>query len=141
MIASATTDAEVQDIKKNRLIGVEQQATMYALAASNMILRGDGKANLYQGSCFDPGITKAVTAHHPTIGMINPPYAKSKADLHELRFVEHMLDGLEKEGLASPSSRSLAPLIFPCTRKTSWGNTRLKPLCPCLQSSSTRLAP
>ncbi|WP_395406054.1 class I SAM-dependent DNA methyltransferase (plasmid) [Arthrobacter sp. UC242_113] len=99
MIASATTDAEVQDIKKNRLIGVEQQATMYALAASNMILRGDGKANLYQGSCFDPGITKAVTAHHPTIGMINPPYAKSKADLHELRFVEHMLDGLEKGGL------------------------------------------
>lgn len=98
MVKASTTQAEIDSIKKDRLIGVEQQATMYALAASNMILRGDGKANLYQGSCFDSAITTAVKAHKPTVGMINPPYAKSKADLHELRFVEHMLDNLDKGG-------------------------------------------
>jgi len=98
MMKSATTDTEVESIKKHQLIGVEQNPTMYALAASNMILRGDGKANLYQGSCFDPGITAGVKGHHANIGMINPPYAKSKEDLHELRFVEHMLDDLEKGG-------------------------------------------
>ncbi len=98
MIGNATTEAEVEDIKKNRLIGIEQQATMYALAASNMILRGDGKANLHQGSCFDKGITQEVQSHKPTVGLINPPYAKSKADLHELRFIEHMLDCLEPHG-------------------------------------------
>lgn len=98
MMRTATTQAEEDSIKRDRLIGVEQQATMYALAASNMILRGDGKANLYQGSCFDTGITTAIKGHKPTVGMINPPYAKSKRDLHELRFVEHMLDTLEKNG-------------------------------------------
>lgn len=98
MIKSTTTEAEVEAIKKKGLIGVEQQATMYALAASNMILRGDGKANLYQGSCFDSAISKAVRAHKPTVGMVNPPYAKTKEDLHELRFVEHMLDNLVKGG-------------------------------------------
>jgi type I restriction enzyme M protein len=98
MIKTATTEAEVVDIKQNRLIGVEQNPSMYALGASNMILRGDGKANLYQGSCFDTAITKGVKAHKATVGMVNPPYAKSKEDLHELRFVEQMLDSLDKGG-------------------------------------------
>lgn len=98
MIATASTTAEVESIKRKQLIGVEQQSTMYALCASNMILRGDGKANLYQGSCFDAAITDAVKDHRPDVGLINPPYAKSKEDLHELRFVEHMLDSLKKGG-------------------------------------------
>ncbi|MBI2239267.1 MAG: N-6 DNA methylase [Magnetospirillum gryphiswaldense] len=98
MAKTATTQAEIESIKKQRLIGVEQRPSMYALAASNMILRGDGKANLYQGSCFDTAITKAVKGHKPNIGLINPPYAKSKEDLSELRFVDHMLDTLQKGG-------------------------------------------
>lgn len=98
MAKTATTRAEIDSIKKQRLVGVEQRSGMYALAASNMILRGDGKANLYQGSCFDTAITKAIKGHKPNVGLINPPYAKSKEDLSELRFVEHMLDALEKGG-------------------------------------------
>ncbi|ALG29554.1 restriction endonuclease [Glutamicibacter halophytocola] len=98
MIKSATTEADVADIKQNRLIGVEQNPSMYALGASNMILRGDGKANLYQGSCFDTAIARGVKAHNANVGMVNPPYAKTKEDLHELRFVEQMLDNLEKGG-------------------------------------------
>jgi type I restriction enzyme M protein len=114
MIQTATTQAEVDSIKRDRLIGVEQQPTMYALAASNMILRGDGKANLYQGSCFDTGITATVKALKPTVGLVNPPYAKSKADLHELRFVEHMLDLLVRSGIGVaivPVSCATAPSI------------------------------
>lgn len=98
MAKTATTQAEIDSIKKQRLVGVEQRSGMYALAASNMILRGDGKANLYQGSCFDTAITKAIKRHKPNIGLVNPPYAKSKEDLSELRFVEHMLDTLQKGG-------------------------------------------
>ncbi len=114
MVKAATMQSEIDSIKKDRLIGIEQQATMYALAASNMILRGDGKANLYQGSCFDTAITKAIKAHKPTVGMVNPPYAKSKADLHELRFVEHMLDAMAKGGVGIaivPISCATAPSI------------------------------
>lgn len=112
MAKTATTQAEVDSIKKQRLVGVEQRASMYALAASNMILRGDGKANLHQGSCFDTAITKAIKAHKPNIGLINPPYAKSKEDLSELRFVEHLLGTLQKGGTAVaivPVSCATAP--------------------------------
>lgn len=98
MFKSATTDEEKNLIKKNGLIGVEQQPNMFALAASNMILRGDGKANLFQGSCFDDAITVAIKKHKCDIGMINPPYSQSDSDLHELRFIRHMLDCLHPGG-------------------------------------------
>jgi len=114
MLKTAVSDKERTDIKKNRLIGIENSPKMFALAAGNMILRGDGKANLHQGSCFDEAITKSIRERvketnkvvkgkkleRPNIGFLNPPYAQSKSDaeLHELYFVKHMLDQLDKGG-------------------------------------------
>lgn len=114
MLKTAITDEERKDIKKNKLIGIENSPKMFALAASNMILRGDGKANLHQGSCFDDAITKSIREREneknqvvvgenlkrPNIGLLNPPYAQSKSDaeLHELYFVKHMLDQLKEGG-------------------------------------------
>jgi 16S rRNA G966 N2-methylase RsmD len=98
MFKSAVTVSEKEEIKANGLVGVEQQPNMFALAASNMILRGDGKANLYQGSCFDDAITKAVKNHECDVGMVNPPYSQTDTDLHELRFIKHMLDCLKIGG-------------------------------------------
>ncbi|MHA6752180.1 HsdM family class I SAM-dependent methyltransferase [Dermacoccus nishinomiyaensis] len=112
MMRTATTGAESESIEKKQLVGVEQNPSMYALAASNMILRGDGKANLYQGSCFDTAITAGMKTHQASVGMVNPPYAKSKADLHELRFVEHMLDCLAPDAIGIaivPISCATAP--------------------------------
>lgn len=92
------------DIRKHRLIGVEQQPHMFALAASNMILRGDGKANLFQGSCFEPEIAQRI-AHpepkrykRPTVGLINPPYSQKGEGLHEWDFVKALLDTLSPNG-------------------------------------------
>lgn len=99
MFKKAETKAEKDRIKKEGLIGIENQPQMYALSASNMILRGDGKANLHQGSCFDEAITKEVKKQKCNIGMINPPYSQSDEDLHELVFVKHMLDCLDKNGI------------------------------------------
>lgn len=95
MMRGAVTDRERARIRQHGLVGVEQQPDMFALAASNMILRGDGKANLHQGSCFDPGIVNAIKNHKGTVGMINPPYAQKEFELHELRFVKHLLDQLQ----------------------------------------------
>lgn len=94
MFKQAFTQEEKEKIKKEGLLGVEQQPNMYALVASNMILRGDGKANLHQGSCFGEGITEAVKKHKCNIGMLNPPYSQGDEALHELVFVKHMLDCL-----------------------------------------------
>lgn len=96
MFKKAVTDTEKENIKRDYLVGVEIRSNMYALGASNMILRGDGKANLYQGSCFDETITEAIKGHNCNIGLLNPPYSQAHEDLHELVFVKHMLDCLDE---------------------------------------------
>ena len=112
MFKKAVTKNDRDNIKNKCLIGVENQPQMYALAASNMILRGDGKANLHQGSCFDEAITKEIKEHGCNIGMLNPPYSQSDEDLHELVFVKHMLDCLIKGGTGIaiiPMSCAISP--------------------------------
>jgi type I restriction enzyme M protein len=112
MFKKAETKKEKDRIKKEGLIGVENQPQMYALSASNMILRGDGKANLHQGSCFDEAITKEVKSQKCNIGMLNPPYSQSDEDLHELVFVKQMVDNLEKGGIGIaivPMSCAISP--------------------------------
>ncbi len=114
MLKRAVTEEERTDIKKNRLIGIENNPKMFALSASNMILRGDGKANLYQGSCHDGPIIRSVKRMKPTVGMLNPPYAQSKSDaeLHELYFVKLMLDCLAPGAIGIaivPMSSAISP--------------------------------
>jgi type I restriction enzyme M protein len=98
MFKSAVTENQKDRIKKEGLFGVEQQPNMFALAASNMILRGDGKANLHQSSCFDEAVTAAIKEKRCDVGLLNPPYSQGDEDLHELYFVGHMLNCLRKGG-------------------------------------------
>jgi type I restriction enzyme M protein len=114
MLKKAVTDKQRNDIKKNRLIGIENSPKMFSLAASNMILRGDGKANLHQASCFDDAIINSVKKMKPNVGMLNPPYSQAKTDpeLHELCFVKQMLDCLELGGIGIaivPISCAISP--------------------------------
>jgi hypothetical protein len=77
-----------------------------------MILRGDGKANLHQGSCFDKGIEKGAAAFNCDVGMINPPYSQATEDLHELEFVRQMLTCLKKGSIGIaivPMSCAISP--------------------------------
>ncbi|WP_192579896.1 class I SAM-dependent DNA methyltransferase [Micromonospora sp. AMSO31t] len=105
-------------IREHQLVGVEQQPHMFALAVSNMLLRGDGKANLYQGSCFEPEILAQLEEgvpgrfSRPNIGLINPPYSQKGEGLHELDFVETLLACLRPGGLAVavvPMSCAITP--------------------------------
>ncbi|ASU61229.1 HsdM family class I SAM-dependent methyltransferase [Nocardiopsis dassonvillei] len=94
------------EIRRSQLIGVEQQPHMFALAAANMILRGDGKANLYRGSCFSVDIKNSlvngISGRHPrpNKGLINPPFSQKGEGLHELDFVETLLEILAPGGTA-----------------------------------------
>jgi SAM-dependent methyltransferase len=112
MIRKAVTEEEKKKIKEQGLVGIEHLPNMFALAASNMILRGDGKTNLHQGSCFDKAIAKAVTAFNCDVGMINPPYSQATDDLHELEFVRQMLACLKKGSIGVaivPMSCAISP--------------------------------
>lgn len=99
-------DATRLEVRQHHLVGVEQQPQMFALAVSNMILRGDGKANLYRGDCFDEATRAELKspdpAKHdrPNIGLINPPFAQKGEGMHELDFVEMLLDILRPGGTA-----------------------------------------
>ncbi len=99
MFKSAVTEQDKARIRKDGLFGVEQQPNMFALAASNMMLRGDGKANLYQSSSFDNSVIEKLKEHRCDVGLLNPPYSQGDEDLHELYFVAQMLDCLRKGGI------------------------------------------
>ena len=102
MIESAKGDQEkIKEIKKNRLIGVEYQAHIFALAVSNMYINQDGKTNIINGNCFDEEIIKEVKNRKPTAGFLNPPYKgknAKKTDIEELEFVLNNLDCLADGG-------------------------------------------
>lgn len=101
MLNKAGSEEKREQIRKHQLIGVEQQPHMFALAASNMILRGDGKANLFQDSCFEPDVIQAIKKRDkpPTVGFINPPYSQKGEGLHEFNFIDTMLDCLISGGI------------------------------------------
>ena len=86
---------EKRRILSNSLIGIEQEPQMFALAVSNMILRGDGKTNLYQGSCFDDSLFNKIKGK-ANAGFMNPPYSQKGDNLHEWDFIIRMLSGLSK---------------------------------------------
>lgn len=96
MLTLADTDSQKKSIKKQQLHGFELQSNMFAVAATNMILRKDGNSNL---ECCDflrrnPALVQLKGA---TVGLMNPPYSQgTKADpeQYEIAFIEHMLDSL-----------------------------------------------
>ncbi len=81
---------ETDEIRKKGLYGVEFDDELYTLSIANMIIRKDGKSNIYFGDCFDEKITKELKEKNINIGLINPPY--SQEDVSELEFVERLLE-------------------------------------------------
>lgn len=96
--------AKKSAVRLRQLIGIEQQPAMFALCASNMILRGDGKSNLHRGDCFDEKLQHVIVKgssniQRPNKGLLNPPFAQKGEDQHELDFVKAMMDMLAPGGI------------------------------------------
>ncbi|MDR0248512.1 MAG: SAM-dependent methyltransferase [Oscillospiraceae bacterium] len=89
---------EAEAIRRERLYGVEQDDGLYTLAIANMIIRQDGKSNIFKGDCFDASITKELKALNINVGLINPPYSL-KGGKVELEFAEHLLEVLTVGGV------------------------------------------
>ncbi|MBC9927231.1 class I SAM-dependent DNA methyltransferase [Leucobacter sp. cx-169] len=100
----------LDEIKRFQLHGVELQDKLFAVGTTNMILRGDGKANFQRRSFFDttrddffpynperPGRLEGFTKV-----LMNPPYSQAKDPttwhLSELSFLERALSQLEVRG-------------------------------------------
>jgi len=102
-----------EDIRKNRLYGIELQDKLFAIGTTNMILRGDGKANFRRDSIFEAPIKEMKGDHQDKDGnwlpghgftkiLLNPPYSQSKdkstRNLSELAFIEKALSFLNPGG-------------------------------------------
>ncbi|MCU0427802.1 MAG: N-6 DNA methylase [Candidatus Kapabacteria bacterium] len=88
-------------IKRENIHGIEIREDMFAIATTNMILRGDGKSNLIKDD-FLRRNAEELRKNNYTVGFINPPYSQAKgrdtAHLSEINFINHLLDSLVEGG-------------------------------------------
>ncbi|MBP1525176.1 MAG: N-6 DNA methylase [Spiroplasma ixodetis] len=113
---------EINSIYSKKLIGYESQDDIFALACSNMIIRGDGKTNLFCKNSLLISAKEINKKYHPNVGLINPPYSQKKEDEKELKFILHMLDSLDKGGIGI----AIVPTSVILSTKKSHINTILK---------------
>jgi type I restriction-modification system DNA methylase subunit len=90
-----------ESIRKEQIHGIEIREDMFAIATTNMILRGDGKSNLINED-FLRQTAKDLQKKNYSVGFINPPYSQAKgkdtAHLSEINFIKHLLDSLTEGG-------------------------------------------
>ena len=94
-----TTAAEkqIEQIKKTQLLGVELNAEMFTLAATNMILRGDGSSNIQKGNSFNTP-EKIYTDFNANRLLLNPPFSYTE---NGMPFIAFGLDKMQKGGLGA----------------------------------------
>ena len=87
----------IKEIKEKQLLGVEVDAKMYTLAASNMILRGDGSSNIRKADTFTtpPELFANFAANKL---LLNPPFSYEDFGLP---FFEFGLDHMEPGGIGA----------------------------------------
>lgn len=105
MLQQAESSSEIEHIKREQIHGIEIREDMFAIATTNMILRGDGKSNLRCADFLKEKPEDLQVNIAASVGMMNPPYslAKNKETEHlsEIHFVEHLLNSLVVGGKAA----------------------------------------
>ena len=86
-----------EKIKGNQLIGIEKESDMFSHACSNMMMRGDGKSNIYHGDCFDEELKNQVLKEGPDRVFLNPPY--SEPEDRQLEFIENAMKCISSDGI------------------------------------------
>ncbi|EHJ8972642.1 N-6 DNA methylase [Salmonella enterica] len=94
---SPLTEEKIRKIKNEQLLGVELNAEMYTLAATNMILRGDGSSKIHKANTFNtpPELYANFGADRL---LLNPPFSFEENGMPFIRFG---LDNMVKGGLGA----------------------------------------
>lgn len=90
-------DEKIEHIKHEQLLGVELNAEMFTLAATNMILRGDGSSRIQKGNTFDTP-ESLYTDFQADRLLLNPPFSFEE---NGMPFIAFGLDKMQKGGLAA----------------------------------------
>lgn len=94
---TSAAQAKINSIKSQQLLGVELNAEMFTLAATNMILRGDGSSNIHKGNTFSTPETLYTDFQADRL-LLNPPFSFEQ---NGMPFIEFGLDKMEKGGLGA----------------------------------------
>jgi len=94
---TTAANEKIDIIKKEQLLGVELNAEMFTLAATNMILRGDGSSNIHKGNTFNTP-EQLYTNFKANKLLLNPPFSY---DENGMPFIAFGLDKMEKGGLGA----------------------------------------
>lgn len=94
---TSAAEQKIDEIKKSQLLGIELNAEMFTLAATNMILRGDGSSNIQKGSSFSSP-ENLYTEFNADRLLLNPPFSYKE---NGMPFISFGLDHMEKGGLAA----------------------------------------
>ena len=85
----------------SQIHGIEDREDMFAIATTNMILRGDGQSNLLCGDFFTYNVSETQLKTKATVGFMNPPYSqgsKEHPSLYEICFIRHLLNSILEGG-------------------------------------------
>lgn len=92
----------IQEIKSDKLYGIELKSKLYAISATNMILRNDGRAHLEEGDMFHLPLEQDGKFDKL---LMNPPYSQAKtkltSNLSEMHFMISALKRLKTNGRAA----------------------------------------
>ena len=94
---STQANKAILELKTKQLLGIEYNAEMFALATSNMILRGDGSSKIYKANTFKTD-NSLYEQFKPTRILLNPPFTW---DYNGLPFIEFGLDRMRPHGLGA----------------------------------------
>jgi len=94
---STETQTRIAALKKHQLLGVELNAEMFTLAATNMILRGDGSSNIQKGNSFNTP-DQLYTGFNANRLLLNPPFSYTE---NGMPFIAFGLDKMEQGGLGA----------------------------------------
>ena len=82
---------EAEDIKKNKLYGIEFDREIFALACANMLIHKDGKSNLEQLDTREDNAWDWINSKEITKVLMNPPYERGYGCK---KIVENVLDSV-----------------------------------------------
>lgn len=95
---SAAFERKMRRIKEKQLIGIEWNAKMYTLAATNMILRNDGSSTLIKGDAFDVVQSDDVIDYEADKALLNPPFNFAE---NGMPFTKAALDVMKVDGIGA----------------------------------------
>ncbi|TPR42316.1 SAM-dependent DNA methyltransferase [Apilactobacillus micheneri] len=96
--STKSSQKKIEEIKHNQLLGVELNPEMFTLAATNMILRGDGSSNIQKGDSFNLEDHDLYNRFQPTKLLLNPPFSFKE---NGMPFIEYGMRYMGPDGMAA----------------------------------------